>query len=248
MKLAKRSTNFSYFELIDACQEPGCPLCRLGHRAARRHLANLIYDGVNDVPLRATLRNSYGYCYEHAWMLPAAGESAPLGIAILHRDVLNTLRKRLTQMSTGEEQTSSLKARFGRLFKSTEPAQDPAESRYLTPLESCPACVQRRESELLAYASLLEALGKEDGQMQAALLASDGLCLNHLRQALDAAPNQEAIDALIQTAQSQLDDLIRDLDEFIRKNDHRFRSEKISSSEGESWRRALQRVSGALPD
>jgi hypothetical protein len=247
VKLTKRSTNFSYFELLDACKEPGCPLCRLGHRSAQRHLSNLIYDGVNDVPLRATLRASYGYCYEHAWLLPESGDSAPLGIAIVHRDVLNTLRKRLSQEAFGKKEQLSLKARLSGIF-TDDLAPAPVSSPYLAATEACPACAQRRESELLAYASLLEALGKEDQVMSEALAASDGLCINHLRQALNAAPNHQAFAGLSEIAQRQLDELIHHLDEFIRKNDHRFRDEAISREERHSWRLALQRTSGAPPD
>jgi hypothetical protein len=247
VKLTKRSTNFSYFELLDACKETGCPLCRLGHRSAQRHLSNLIYDGVNDVTLRATLRASYGYCHEHAWLLPESGDSAPLGIAIVHRDVLNTLRRRLSQVTFGKKEQPSLKARLSGIF-TDDLAPEPVSSSYLAATEVCPACAQRRESELLAYASLLEALGKEDQAMSEALAASDGLCINHLRQALNAAPNRQAFAALSEIAQRQLNDLIHRLDEFIRKNDHRFRDEAISRAERNSWRQALERTSGAPTD
>ena len=93
--IGKSTPSFSYFEILDACQEPACPVCSLGHAAARRNVNTLIYEGVNDYGLRAKLRESLGYCHEHAWLLPEAGESAALGIAIVHRDLLNTIRERL---------------------------------------------------------------------------------------------------------------------------------------------------------
>ncbi len=247
MKLIKRPTEFSYFELLDACKEPGCPICRLGHRSAQRHLTNLIYDGVNDVPLRATIRDSYGYCYEHALMLPESGESAPLGIAIIHRDILNTLRARLDQETFRKERRTSLKAVMAGSMNPQGLEADPATARYLPVKETCPACERRQEAEYLAFHSLLDALAKNDQPMRSALQSSDGLCIPHLRQALNAASSADAFEAIAAITQTQLTKLINDLDEFIRKNDHRFRDEKISLEEGKSWRRALRRTSGSKP-
>ena len=80
--------------------------------------------------------------------------------------------------------------------------------------------------------------------MRSALESSDGLCIPHLRQALNFARSQQAFDELIDITKVQLSALIDDLDEFIHKNDHRFRDEKISSEEKDSWQKALHRTSG----
>ena len=248
MRLTRRSTNFSYFELLDACKEPGCPICRLGHRSAKRHLDSVIYDGVNDIPLRATLRESYGYCYEHAWLLPESGDSAPLGIAIIHRDILNTLRTLLGKESFGKERRTSLRQALTSALGTQGVGNDPSTARHLPARASCPACERRDEAEGMAFQSLLEALAQGDNVMESALAASDGLCVAHLRHALADAGNLQAFETIVATTQAQLSALIADLDEFIRKSDHRFRDEKISMQEGESWKRALQRASGSRPD
>lgn len=248
MKLTKRPSTFSYFELLDACKEPGCPVCRLGQRSAQRHLTSLIYDGVNNVPLRATLRDSYGYCHEHAWLLPESGESAPLGIAIVHRDILNTLRGQLGEETYNKKRRASLREAVAGAIRAETNTGDSQAARHLPPKSICPACERRLEAEHLAFASMLEALDKNDQPMHAGLESSDGLCILHLRQALSAAQSQKAFDSLISITQKQLSNLIDDLDEFIRKNDHRFREEKISREEKESWRKALQRTSGKKVD
>ncbi len=108
--MKRGSQSYSYYEVIDACSEPNCPFCRLGQASANRHLTSLIYDSVNDVSLRATLRESLGYCQDHAWLLPNAGDSAPLGIAIIHRDLLNTIHKSLGDSNFGKSRRSSLKS------------------------------------------------------------------------------------------------------------------------------------------
>lgn len=243
--MKRGSQSYSYYETIDACQEPGCPLCRLGQASANRHLTSLIYDSVNDISLRATLRDSLGYCKEHAWLLPGAGDSAPLGIAVVHRDLLNTIRKRLAESSYGKSRRNSLKAAVtGAIGLDHRLPREAKTARYLPQTAPCPACARRDEAEKLALKSVGEALARQDADMIAALQQSEGLCLSHLRLALETARNREAFDTLVAIAQTQLSGLIQDLDEFIRKSDHRFRHEPISDGERASWRLALQRIAG----
>jgi hypothetical protein len=243
--MKRGSQSYSYYEMIDACQEPGCPLCRLGQASANRHLTSLIYDSVNDISLRATLRESLGYCKEHAWLLPNAGDSAPLGIAVIHRDLLNTIHKRLSDSDFGKDRRSSLRSVVTEAIGLNDGrSRREASAKYLRTKSQCPACERRDEAENLALNSLMDALEKRDADMMSALQASDGLCLLHLRRALETARNRDAFDLLVTITQEQLSTLIHDLDEFIRKSDHRFRHEKISERERGSWRQALQRVVG----
>jgi hypothetical protein len=117
-------------------------------------------------------------------------------------------------------------------------------AKYLPAKSQCPACERRDEAEKLALKSVSDALGEQDADMKSALQNSDGLCLPHLRRALETARNRDAFDLLVTVTQEQLFTLIQDLDEFIRKNDHRFRREKINERERVSWRQALQRMVG----
>lgn len=237
--------SFSYFEILDACKNPDCPVCTLGQTSANRHLTSLIYDGVNDVKTRATLRESLGYCHEHGWLLPDAGESATLGIAIIHRDLLNTIRQRLVKSDYGKSRRDRLKSVVaGAIGVDDGIVSSTAAPRYLPSKAQCPACERRAEAENLALKSLIDSLEDRDVQMTDALKTSDGLCLPHLRQAMESMRSRQAFDTLVEITQDQLSALIQELDEFVRKSDHRFRHEKISDSERESWRRALQRVVG----
>lgn len=236
---------FSYYDILDACQEPGCPICRLGQRAAKRHLDGVIFDSVNDVQLRETLRQSLGYCHAHAWQLPDAGESAPLGIAIIHRDILNSVRQRLADADFAPDR--SARARLRSLVEAINLDALPtgtAPDRYLRPTAVCPACERRAEVERLAFVALAEALEEPDEAMLDALRRSDGLCVPHLRRALSTLRTEAAFRSLVDLTRAQLSALIDSLDEYIRKRDHRFREEAISAAEGDSWRRALGRAAG----
>ena len=61
-----------YFELLDACAETGCPICRLSLESVQRHLDGALYEFVNDIEARAVLRVARGYCNDHAWDVRSA--------------------------------------------------------------------------------------------------------------------------------------------------------------------------------
>ena len=84
------SRTSAYSDLIAACREAGCPICRLSARASDRYINAILDDGVNDVDVQLRFVASRGYCNRHAWkMLERPGR--PLGIAILQRAVLDNI-------------------------------------------------------------------------------------------------------------------------------------------------------------
>ena len=46
---------FSHHELLEACSQTGCPVCRVGAQTVRRYLKSLFYEYVNDREMRANL-------------------------------------------------------------------------------------------------------------------------------------------------------------------------------------------------
>ena len=97
--------------------------------------------------------------------------------------------------------------------------------------------------EALAARALADALARRDAHMQAALAASAGLCLVHVRAALALASNAAAFDFLRDDARQHLARLAAELAEYIRKNDYRFAGEAFGA-EGDSWQRALAAMVG----
>jgi hypothetical protein len=232
-------TPFSYHEVIDACAQPGCPICRLGQRAAERYLAGLIYDSVNDVPTRARLRQSWGFCHTHSWRAPEAGESAPLGLAMIYRDLLANVGRRLDKLeyqAQGPALLRKLRDKMGTNNQTTELAE-------LAATAVCPACEREQEMEGLAITAVLLSLAAQDPRMNEAIAQSDGFCLPHLRHSLARAHAQNAFDALLSLSQNKIAALVAELDEFIRKNDHRFQHEGFQE-EADSWRRAIRLIAG----
>ena len=59
-------TSVTTFNLIEACRQPGCPVCRVEEHSVERYLDNQFYENVNNPDFRNTLRLSIGFCREHA--------------------------------------------------------------------------------------------------------------------------------------------------------------------------------------
>ena len=233
----------SYHEIIDACQESGCPLCYLAQRAVRRHLEQMIYDSVNDPPTRARLRESLGYCYEHAWQLPQAGASTPLGVAFIYRDLLNTVTKEL-EKDMYKRPSRLTFAQVAEAVDRNKPSVFTQQGvKRLTPTKPCPACVHRDQMTTLYAIALMDALGENDVRLLENFEHTAGLCVPHLRRAIELARSEKAVNSLLALTITKYRSLQAELTEFIRKNDYRFSDEKMEA-EADSWLRALSALIG----
>jgi len=88
---------------------------------------------------------------------------------------------------------------------------------------------------------MLDALNAE--RLRTAFQVSAGLCLPHLRRAFQLARDEATFETLVTLTRDRLTALRAELDEFIRKNDYRFRDEGFGP-EGDSWRRAIAQIVG----
>jgi hypothetical protein len=86
----------------------------------------------------------------------------------------------------------------------------------------------------------------EDGLL-AGYEVSDGLCLPHFRQALARVRDERVFGALVGAQRAIWERLVAHLDEFVRKNDHRFQAETWGE-ERDAWLRAIAALAGARPD
>lgn len=220
-------------DLREALSQPGCPVCRLVERDTGRYLDNLLWENVNDPGMRREIRRALGFCREHSRML-VSRPGASLGLAIIARDVWAEI-----QHATEAVRLPAPKARQTR----TGDIATGLLAR-LNPQGECPACVYARAMEDLYLDVLLERLLGEDGLL-AAYQASEGLCLPHFRQALARVRDGAVYAALVESQRAIGQRLMAELDEFIRKNDYRFRDEPWGR-ERDAWLRALNALVGGL--
>ena len=113
----KRNSS-AWFDVVEACKGNGCPMCTLLTKVVHGYFTHLLYEDVNDVAVRSQLRESSGFCRDHAFVLIDSGN--PLGVAIIYQDILNNT---YAQLSHGQTES-------------------------LGPGPDCPACIYRNQFEV----------------------------------------------------------------------------------------------------
>lgn len=218
------------YSLLEACRAPGCPVCRLEQRAVERYLDNKFYESVNSPAWRDELRQSLGFCHEHTWLAVNGRLGDALGFSIISRDLVNSILKQL------KEEKGSLPASGRRtsVLKQILSA--------LTPRKRCPVCEHRDETTRRIMSVFAEELDQPN--MNDALESSDGLCLPHLRLALEQVKDVSDSETLLGIHRDKLESLRDELDEFIRKSEYKEVKESFGS-EGNAWLRAIGMIAGS---
>ena len=219
---------FFRLDMKAATQAGGCPVCALIAQRTDRYLRFFLTENVLDPHLRLRLIASQGFCNLHAhWLVrlaPMLDEA--LGVATVYEHLVSEWRQRL-QRSANE--TSPQKV-----------------AQFLQPQKRCPVCEHADTWERDCLSALLFALTDPQSRDEAQQLyeATDGLCLPHLRQALQLADDAKGVAYLLRDACRRWEALERLLTEFCRKHDYHFRDEPMSDEERQSWWRAIEAFVG----
>ena len=245
-RLTKPSKHTVYYELRDACQKGGCPLCTMALDTVARYLDIVIYENVNDPQTRDAVVAARGYCNDHSWQLRAQSGAA-LGTAFMYRDVLRHVAEESRRqpsgarlgLFTGGRADGSL---LGRLVGRTgSPAGNGTGGSVADPHRACPACRVRERYERIYLGVLCDHLGEQE--LTQALRRTGGLCLVHLDQASATTRDARTLGRLWEVQRACMQALDEELGEFIRKHDYRYAGEGIGA-EGTSWIRAIEMVAG----
>ncbi len=223
-RLRPRVTNdITYFELRDALDQRGCPICWLARRTEGRYLRALMREGVMDPDTRDRVRRAGGFCPAHGTDLAEGGDA--LGAAIIGQDLVGAWRSRLAE-------TPDPPGRRHPHPGLSEPAAD------------CPACAESQAAAGRYLLALAECA--VEPEVAERLAGWDGLCLPHFRSLLALEPGQHERGVVLAAQEAALQRLGRELAEFIRKRDYRFAGEPFGA-EADSWQRALRLLSGGRP-
>ena len=204
-----------------------------------KFLDNQFYENVNSPRFRDSLRASLGFCHEHAWLAADQRLGDALGFAIIYRDIINSILTKLDDR--GPSRTSQ--RGMALLKRLPEPVRNRVEGILyaLSPQKRCPVCQHRDEVTRNMISVLVKEL--QTPEMSSALRTSDGLCLSHLRLALEHVKNISDCENLIAIHREKLENLKAELAEFIRKNDYQFMAEGFGR-ERDAWLRTISMVAG----
>src|SRR5262245_7166498 len=217
--------------LLEACGEPGCPVCRCLAHDSRRHLDGLLYELVTDPETRRRLRGSWGFCNWHTWMLLEIG-GARSGAAIIYEDLLGRLIDRARRASEAPARRRSW------LFSSRR-RDNRHRERFR---QTCPACGDAAAAERRYLEVMLG--GHGDVELQLAYARSDGLCGPHALHALTLGAGRAGAAWLAERTAAKWAELRDDLARFVEKHDHRNRA-PFTPAEAAACERAFEALSGA---
>lgn len=215
--------HIAYYELLEAVRNSdGCPLCKVEATNTERYFESLLHENVNDPGVREDLVRSRGYCHRHAHYLLTRGNA--LGTAILYQD---QVRLSLRLLDSFETVPPAIALKGTRARKS--------QSR------PCPACRAQTECRKRYASTLIEWI--HDHELTSALQAGHGFCIPHFLELLDMPMSARTRAFLIRLQREKMTSLLRELEEFHRKCDYRFRDEGFGS-ESDSWLRAVRMMVG----
>ena len=226
-----------YFRLIEACAQPGCPVCRCLVAESRAYLSALLYEQVTDPETRRGLRRSWGFCNWHTWMLPEV-ESSAFGAAILCEDLVTRALRRTQRLGSGARWGAAGRW-FGALLGQRH---RPALVESYEGRAPCPACVDAAQTQTRYLETLAHFIDDED--VRAAYAQSDGLCVPHVIVALELGSEPAQVQSLVTRTREAWARIERELAAFIAKHDHRNR-EPYTEAEATSRARAFEMLAGA---
>ena len=203
-----------------AVMAPGCPICRVGEEAVQHYLRFVLHESVNDLATRSLVGAAWGFCRGHAWhFLRFEWETFKdgTGTATIAEGLIETAEHLLDRYlaSAGSNSRSTLKQK--------ERGEIRRLLRKLTPTGPCPACDIQKQREAYALTVLQAVLS--DPEWRERFSDSDGLCLAHLRLALDQQGRAESVRWLIEDQSRRLKELKAHLGEYLRKHSYQFRHE-----------------------
>jgi hypothetical protein len=226
------SKPFSYFDLIDMLEQPGCPICNLLLQKCDRYINSIFSEMLLDPETHQAFRSRIGLCAEHS-ARAAEQIGCTLEIAMLYAVGLEEVVQAMSDgLPSGSGKT------LGNLSKHNGKRKN-LESR-LAPTAACMVCSYLNECE----SRYIDTLGKHirDPKVSNAFEDSEGLCLPHFRMTLINAPNAPAREQLIAIHKEIWTTLKEELDSFIAKNNYLHKHE-INPREGDSWRK-VTRIAG----
>ncbi len=220
----------SYFNLLDALKETGCPLCFLVKRNIHKAMDDFLYEQVNDSGVRKEIRESLGFCSLHAWQLQKLGDG--FGSSIIYEDLIGQV---VTQIEKALPEKKRIKIIPIEILKGKKRV---CSRKRKT---ACPMCRSRREVEKRYIFIFIEEF--YEPEVHCAYKNSFGLCLPHLREVVNNCKQKKLVSLLLNIESAKMKELMRELKEIQRKHDYRFSHEGFGK-EGNAWIRAIEKMVG----
>jgi hypothetical protein len=198
---------------IEILKPDRCPICFLTGDYAHDHVRNLLEESVTDPDSRDVLFRSRGFCRRHAWKAVAQGQA--LGMAVIYASLLEK----------GLKDLGPKPGFFGP-----------------KPPDACPICESESDRETVALQQFV-LCWNESSDLRTAFSAHGVLCLSHLEKTLSGKVHADRRKDLFETGKKALERLLKELNEFLEKQDYHRSLESIGQ-ERDAWVRAVRMIAG----
>ena len=213
MKGRRRCSGLTLVKVREGLGLGGCPVCRMLRRTEEKIIENILYEGVNDPEIRGEIRKTLGLCPYHAWMFVQVASKPGVLDGLGATIIYEDMLSTYLEDMEKKSQGTCLLCRFASEFENI------FTSDYA-------ACFDADEKILSEYA------------------ASDTiLCDRHFKAILAKMRNPEAREKLRSIQKEKIEEILRRMREFIRKNDYRVK-EEILPEEATAWMRAVEILKG----
>lgn len=230
------TTSIGELRLLEACAQPGCPICFCLTKHSREQLTALLYEQVTDLETRRRLRASWGLCNWHTWMLHEL-PGARVGTAIVSEDLL---RRLIEQVGRAAPTTGG--RRFARWLMRARARGAQRLATLYRRRPRCPVCERAGEAEQRYLQAMLTRV--DHPEFRRAYAGSDGLCAPHVLRAVELVRGRGELIHLLQLTLVKWARARGELAAFIAKHDHR-NARPFTDAETASCRRVLELLSGA---
>jgi hypothetical protein len=236
--LSRTDRHSPYHDLVENLAGGGCIVCRLARRSVSRYLDSVSYESVTDPAVRDRLRAANGLCRRHGRQYLEETRD-PLGLAIINRDVMNNLLRMLRSGALGGDSAPGALQRL--LSRTGGRKMGKAPGDALAPTGECPACGVQGEAERRFAGTLAEYLAQPE--VATAYEREGMLCISHFSMTLSLVTNAPTRELLKRRQLALMEPLERELAEYERKSDYRFRHEQLGS-ERDAPARSLDVLTG----
>jgi hypothetical protein len=240
---------FALLDLREALLNPGCPICQMRRVSASRYLSVLIYESVNDVETRLKFWAGMGYCTEHTRLLTDISnenEEKPIGMNILYESLASLVKEAILESPIPTRRPNPLRMLFRHVFPRWLSEFTPGN---LNPKASCRVCQVADGSVQIGLETLMQCLQDPEEKVYQSYPKSDGICLTHLRMALQEYAAQYPTAALFlrNHAVNRLAHWEQAMGEYIRKQAWQNRLEVVTDEDEKALVHTLAFFTGNQP-
>jgi hypothetical protein len=230
-----------YHDFLNACKQPGCPICHLEKIAEENFYNDLLKNYLKKTSTNQSLRESRGLCHKHSWRLLASHFDDAQTLSLIYHDLLITAINDL-QSERRSLQTKQKIISFLHRLNLKPDIWLAGKNSIIKSHKQCPACEQCERAAHVALSAWKEFF--EDDSKRNNLASINYLCLPHLNMAYEIMKDSTAYQILLNTSKLRLEILRHKLVDYLSENEIQTNKNDINKEIKSTWTESLSVTKG----